>query len=160
MKVDNMKKHIPLISVLCFALFALLSCYKMVFTPVKYALKQSDLDSKEAYFLIKWIQVTGSDWMIIGDQNGLYEHPLYIIADGKIPSVVSNYAIATGHNTYICYGSYEGEADIGGGHFLSKYHFTDWDILYPVQRNGLIPFMPKGYLCKWDFVNTHRYRGD
>jgi hypothetical protein len=82
---------------------------------------------------MEWTQVTGSEW--------------------ETPSVVQNYHFAIGKNTYVCYGNYVGEIDIGNGDMLSKYQFTGWDILYPVKRDGIIPFLPKSYICKWDFID-------
>jgi hypothetical protein len=117
--------------------------------PVKYALKQKDLDALEKpYFLIQWVQVTGSSWRIVGDQNGYYDKQNYIVESGEIPYIVGNYSIAIGDNTYICYGHYIGEDKIFD---FSEYQFTGWDILYPVKRDAIIPFWPKSYLSKLDF---------
>lgn len=135
-------------------------CCKVWFAPVKYAVYQDDLNQlKEPYYIVKWVQVTGSSWMIIGDQNGYYERGKYIVAGGEIPSVVDNYSIATGDNTFICYGKCSGKTNIGGGETLETYQFSGWDIMYPVRRNGLIPFLPGKYLCKMDFLNSVKIGG-
>lgn len=147
-----MKRYIAITCLILTLLIALVVCFRIIFIPVKQAIRQDELNHlKEPYYLIQWVQVTGSEWMIIGDQNGQYEQPKYIVAKGEIPSIVKNYDIATGHNTYICYGEYSGKTDIGGGEILETYQFNGWDILYPVKRNTPIPFMPKGYLCTLDF---------
>ncbi|MBO4898101.1 MAG: hypothetical protein J5590_07380 [Clostridia bacterium] len=147
-----MRKRIVFSFIIIIIFVVIFFGYKVWFAPVKYAVSQEDLlNSKEQYYLVQWVQVTGSSWMIVGDQNGYYEHGKYIVAKGEVPSVVENYSIATGHNTYICYGEYCGKTDIGGGDILETYQFSGWDILYPVKRNGLIPFLPKKFLCKMDF---------
>lgn len=147
-----MRRYILIICLILTLLIAPTVCYRLIFIPVKQAVRQDELNnSSKPYYLVQWIQVTGSEWMVIGDQNGQYEQPKYIVVKGELPSIVKNYDIATGHNTYICYGEYLGETDIGGGEVLETYQFNGWDILYPVKRNTPIPFMPKGYLCKQDF---------
>jgi len=146
-----MKKFMIIICVLKF-LILVVCC--LLFYPVKYALKQENLENIETpYFLVQWTQVTGSSWVLVGDHNGYFGEPIYIVANGAMPFERRfNYAIATGHNTYICYGNYVGEREISdGGDKFSEYQFTGWDILYPVKRNGLIQFLPKSYLCKLDF---------
>jgi hypothetical protein len=147
-----MKKQIILGCLLFVIVLFVIICY-VLFAPVKYALKQSELDRKKTpYYLVQWVQITGSSWAIIGDHNGRYENVEYITINGEAPSVVKNYAVATGPNTYICYGNYLGESIISdSGDSVSVYQFTDWDILYPVKRNGLIPFLSESYLCKLDF---------
>jgi hypothetical protein len=121
--------------------------------PVKYALKQKDLDVLEKpYFFIKWTQVTGSSWRIVGDQDGYYDRSKYIITNGGgCPHIVGNYDIARADNTYICYGYYIGEGKDYGGPIFSEYQCTGWDILYPVKRDAIIPFWPKSYLSRLDF---------
>jgi len=155
--------------------------------PVKFALKQKDLDSlKKPYFLIEFTQVTSSSWKIVGDQNGYYEHGAYIIDDyevqhiksmiddgkytaeiikqmdkdikdiignGEMPSVVQSDVFTMWHSTYVGYVNYVGERDIGIDITISEYEFTGWDILYPVKRDGIIPFLPKSYICKWDLID-------
>lgn len=146
-----MKKLAVIISIVFFLAF-LIFCW-WLFYPVRYALKFEDLATQnKEYFLLQWQQTTGSSWMIIGDQNGYYDEPEDIVAQGEMPFQQNfNYSIAKAENTYVCYGSYKGEIDISRkGEFLSEYQFTGWDILYPVKRDGLIPFLPKSYLCKYD----------
>ena len=125
-------------------------------TPIKYALFIEDLaDAENPYYLVQWTQVTGSSWRIIGDQNGYFENPQYIIIEGEAPSVVKNNSVATGENIYVCYGEYMGENEIANtGMIFDTYKFTDWDILYPVRRETILPswFYPIGYLSKADFA--------
>ncbi|MBP3361304.1 MAG: hypothetical protein J6N52_10650 [Clostridia bacterium] len=147
-----MKKLIVIGGAAIIFILLMVICYKAWLPPVKYALKQEDLANIETpYFLVQWTQVTGSSWMIVGDQDGYYDNAKYVIANGETPSVVQNYDVATGHNTYVCYGSYVGETEIPGGEILSEYQFTGWDILYPVKRNMPISLLPKSYLCKFDY---------
>lgn len=120
--------------------------------PIQRAVKPDELyDLDEPYFFVKWARVTGSDWMIIGDQNGEYSEAKYVVLQGKIPDIVKNYDIATGGNVYVCYGEYIGEEEFMGDRF-GVYNSTGWDILYPVKRNAIFPFWPKGYLCRRDVM--------
>ena len=130
--------------VLIFLSALLLICCRFIFTPVKYAITNESLNkSSRPYFLLQWIQITGSEWAVIGDQNGLYQNPRYIVAKGNVPSAIENYNIATGNNTYICYGNFIGYTDIHENIKLETYQFTDWDILYPIKRNLQIEFLLK-----------------
>ncbi|MDR0517619.1 MAG: hypothetical protein LBH25_11305 [Fibromonadaceae bacterium] len=140
-----------------------------LFFPVKFALKQKDLNALEKpYFLIEWTQVTGSSWMIVGDQNGYYEQVVYIVDDKNIQAInnVSKYIIGNGEmpsvvrsddftmwpSTYVGYVNYVGERDIGINKTISEYEFTGWDVLYPVKRDGFLFFL-ESYICKWDFID-------
>ena len=124
-------------------------------TPVKYAVKMEDLTgSGVPYYLVQWVQVTGSSWEIVGDQYGYYPESLYIIAEGETPSAAKNYSVAIGQNTYVCYGEYVGECEIPeSGMVLGKYKFTDWDILFPIKRETVLPswFYSSNYLSEADF---------
>lgn len=148
-----MKKNKYIVIILSAVLIIIIICCCLIFTPVKYAVSKDSLNkSNRPYFLLQWIQITGSEWVIIGDQNGLYENPKYIVAKGNVPSAIENYNIATGNNTYICYGNFIGYTDIHEDIKLETYQFTDWDILYPIKRNLPIEFWPKGYICKLDEI--------
>ncbi|MCL2529876.1 MAG: hypothetical protein FWE41_06040 [Coriobacteriia bacterium] len=141
-----------IVVIVCVLALTLSSVVVYLFSPVKHAVKEEDLlNIAEPYYLVKWIQTTGSSWMIIGDQDGLYDEPILILITGEWPSIVKSYEVAIGHNTYICYGYYVGESKpyYYSEHF-SEYHFTGWDILYPIKREGILPFLPKSYLCRLD----------
>jgi len=140
--------------VACVLVLILSGIAAYLFSPVKQAIKQEDLQNIETpYYLVKWVQVTGSSWKIIGDQDGLFDEPLYIEITGEWPYIVKDYAIATGQNTYICYGYYAGVSEHSNSTIeISDYHFTGWDILYPIKRNGALPFEPESYLSRLDML--------
>ena len=70
-----MKKNKYIVIILSAVLIIIICCC-LIFTPVKYAVSKDSLNkSNRPYFLLQWIQITGSEWVIIGDQNGLYENP-------------------------------------------------------------------------------------
>jgi len=149
MRVAIVKKFMIIGGVVVLLIIVL--CYRVFYSPVKYALKQTELDAlNDSYYLVQWTQATGSSWKIIGDQDGYFDREVYIIAKGEVPSIVNNYDIATGQNTYICYGYYAGETRIDGNEMLGEYQFSGWDVLFPVKRNGL-SLLPKSYLCKYDY---------
>jgi hypothetical protein len=147
-----MKKYIRFVGGLLLLVLAIW-VYKVRVVPVRYALKPSDLKNLQTlYFLVEWTQVTVSSWMVVGDQNGYYEQAKCVIIDGEDPSMVENYAVATGDNTCICYGEYIEERYLSEvQETLSDYRSTGWTVLYPVKRDGLLPFMPKNYLRALDF---------
>lgn len=120
--------------------------------PVKFAIKADDLkNSDRSYYLVKWTRATASTWMIIGDQTGEYSEAQYVVLQGNVPDIVSNYDIAIGQNIYVCYGEYLGEREnLDTGETIGEYQITDWDILYPVRRNSVFPFWPKSYLSQMD----------
>ena len=121
-----------------------------LFWPIKFAVKLDDLQNQDkAFYFVKWTQVTGSSGRIIGDQSGEYTEAKYVVLQGEIPDIVKNYEIASAGNVYVCYGEYVGEVEFMGDR-LSVYNSTGWDVLYPVKRNAVFPFWPKGYLCRRD----------
>ena len=160
---NNRLLHIVLLSIGAFLVAMLVLFIVSTRTPVKYAVRLDDLaESGESYYLVQWIEVTGSYWEIVGDQDGYYSYSEieYIVTEGKMPYAVINYSVILGQNTYICYGEYVGESENTDiREVFSKYRFTDWDIVYPVKRDTILPawFYPDGYLSKADFRENKGY---
>jgi len=142
-------KKMPIIIIVFLFLIAVF-VYNIL--PEKYAVKREDLlNSNEAYYLVEWVRTTGIEWMIVGDQTGLYSEAKYAMLIGEVPDIVSNYSIATARNTYVCYGEYIGEKENTIlGETLSEYIMIGWDILYPIKRNTVLPFWPSSYLSRMD----------
>ncbi len=68
-----MRKHIVIGAIVIIISIVTILCYRFCFVPVKYAVSKEDLlNSKEQYYLVQWVQVTSSSWMVVGDQNGYY----------------------------------------------------------------------------------------
>jgi len=75
-----------IVVIVCVLALTLSSVVVYLFSPVKHAVKEEDLlNIAEPYYLVKWIQTTGSSWMIIGDQDGLYDEPILILITGEWP---------------------------------------------------------------------------
>lgn len=145
-----MKKKNVLFILLALVLLLLVFLVYLIF-PVKYAIKQENLNnSDEQYYLVKYTFTTASNWMILGDNTGYYQTPEYVVLEGDVPDIVKNYDIATGDNVYVCYGEYIGEKETAAQETLSAYKLTGWDILYPVKRNSVFQFWPKSYISRMD----------
>ena len=133
------KKHKLLVFVLVFViLFFIWGSF-----PRKYAVTEPKKDNS---VFIKNQTATISPWKII--DKTLDKHDVWL--SGEYPNLES-YAILTGDNTYICYGTYIDDYDSPAGTCL-QFKSTDWDILYPVKRNTLLPY-PKSYLCNFDYFD-------
>ena len=142
-----MKKYLMIILLLFLGvIFILIRAY----VPIKYAVKEQDLHGND-YYLLKWCRVTGSDWQLIGNQDGLLDEPVYIDVDWDGEPFNLDYDTLSGHNIYVAYGEFSGKyAEVGYGEHIPVYTFNNWDVLYPVKRNAT-NFLPKSYLCGFDY---------
>lgn len=148
-----------MVSIICVISFAALAVigFHYIYAPVKQAVKIEVLQETERpYYLLRWVQTTGAEWEMIGDQNGYYEKPILIAVKSGAPPMISayNYDVATGGNIYVVYGTTLGVED-NDGVVLPTYEFTDWDILAPITREAPWDFLlPSGYLCKFDLAGN------
>ena len=136
-----MKKILYIILIIT-ALSILSYCYM----PVKFAINNDRIDKK--YIIVEHQYTTASSWKIIGDNNGIYSSTVDVILRGNYPRV--GYYMQCGDNKYICYGDYKEDELVAGYYKTKVYYVYDWDILYPIQRDNLIP-LPDGYLTPMDF---------
>lgn len=142
------------IIIICIGLIGLLSItlHFALFNPVKVAIKEEDLKSKKQYILVQEQKSTVSQWVAIGDENGLFDKEIDVRIKGNTPSGY-NYDLQCGNNTFVCYGKFTGLVDAPAGTY-QQFDATDWDILYPVKRSSLFNFIiPKTSICKIDTVN-------
>lgn len=119
------------------------------FIPVKFAVDDADLQSIEKYHIVKWTQVTGASFIIIGDENGYYEQGIYIEVEEDTPFIADDYELLSGDNCYIVKGEIIGDANNDDTYI---YEAAEWNIKYPVKRNSIIPLLPKSYVCLFDLV--------
>lgn len=142
------------IIILCIGLIALISIafHFTLFNPVKVAIKEEDLKSKNRYILVQVQKSTISEWVAIGDENGLFDKKIDVRIKGNEPSGY-NYDLECENNTFVCYGKFTGLVDAPAGTY-QQFDATDWDILYPVKRASLFNFiMPKTSICRIDTVD-------
>lgn len=119
------------------------------FIPVKHAVKQEHLEKTDEYIIVNVQKATISQWIAVGDNNGEYDAPKDVRLTGEAPSGY-NYDVEVGHNTFICYGKFDGLGDLHGEKY-DIFNVERWEILYPVNRNS--PFdwiLPNSYLCRFD----------
>lgn len=126
-----MKKLLIVLLLLCIILvLPYLFCH-----PVKVAKKQNDLNNKETYILVKAEATTAYQWLIVGDNEKLYETALPVELKGNYPKL--KFDIKSGNNTYVCYGKYDNDTVNIAGYNNKVFDVTGWDILYPVRHNHI-----------------------
>lgn len=135
--------------IICFLLVSLSLICVRGFLPVKYAVKRDNLNITGDYLIVKVQKSTISQWVAIGDSKGIYDDNIDVRLTGNVPSGY-NYDIETGENIFICYGVFDGSADLHGQKY-DIFNVESWEILYPVKRNSLFDkVLPDSYLCGFD----------
>lgn len=136
-----------------------------LFLPIKYAVKQLPQNGDE-YIIVQEYEVTGYEWLVIGNQNGFYSDDSLsfraINIDWNEP-LCQPYAYGEPYNNqFICYGEYEYQPYDGvAGHNIygeDVFHVERWEIMYPIQRDLFIGvFIPKNYICRYDMYYSKGY---
>ncbi len=130
-------------------LAAVLAAVLVGFIPIKFAVKQEDLDRSENYIIVKVQTATVAPWIAIGDNKGNYDMPKDVRLSGNVPSGF-NYDVAVGQNAFVCYGKSGGTKDLYGEEY-EDFNVERWEILYPVKRNSNLDWIwPDSYLCIFD----------
>ena len=122
------------------------------FIPINIAVTKSELSEYESYYLVQWEQITGASWVIIGDQNGMYEHKEYIDIKGELPAM-TKLSVSSGGTTYVCVGTKVRDNVFDYGTKVNQYEFSKWSVLSPVKRNTILTFLPKNYICVFDLLD-------
>lgn len=163
-----MKKIISTTSIFIIMFIIIAICIIKVlplFLPIKYAVEELPKNESE-YIVVTDYKVTGYEWLVIGEQNGLYaEHSqnikcINMIGNIPISKFYSDYS--TGDNRFICYGEYEYQPydGISGHNIYGEYVFnvSRWDIMYPIKRELFIGVLiPKNYICRYDLYYDKGY---
>jgi hypothetical protein len=97
--------------------------------PVKYAVKYSDLDKNTDYVIVEEYSVTGYNFRITEDENGVYDDSVPVRLSGAIPGEkFENYGIRSDtsgiRHKYVLYGEFAGEIDFYGEKFRSMMWMT------------------------------------
>ena len=141
-------KYKYIISLVC--LIALL----IGFIPVKKAVKKEYLDKADNYIIVNVQKSTVSQWIAIGNNKGNYDVPRDVKLIGNVPDGY-NYAVETGHNSFVCYGKFCGAGDFYGDKY-DVFNVDRWEILYPIKRDSLFNgILPNSYLCIFDTIPSH-----
>lgn len=138
------------------------------FIPVKMAVNIRDSSNLKSYikndrqslYICEYVQVTGSIWRVMGDENGVGE-PLksgsiyfYQPSEGKNPLKALNSGFVPYYtfNKFVFIGE-EGKRFEEGIDVLLDFKVDDWKIVYPIRRNSLRDiYAPKSYLTIYDFI--------
>lgn len=135
--------------VICILFAGILITVLIGFIPVKHAVKQNSLEEVDEYIAVNVQRSTISQWIAVGDNKGDYEVPKDVRLTGNTPSGY-NYDVEVGHNTFICYGKFDGVGDLHGEKY-DIFNVKKWEILYPVKRNSRFDWiLPNSYLCRFD----------
>ena len=132
----------------------------VLYIPVEFPESMNSLPEGD-YIIVKSCVVTGAEWVIIGDQNGVYgnnsEMGEYINLTGKKPTNKYNSDIAgRWSDTYfICHVDYVGKSYLGEAYadVLSTYDVIECNILGNISRNErLFNLRPRSYVCMMDLI--------
>ena len=131
--------------------------------PIKFAVKETELDKRKTYIVVEFVGATEEYWKIIDYSDDLKDligkNPEILtrtmLSDTSLESFDQGYGVLS-YNKFICYGKYtdiDKDLDIIKSnnfvpHFIN-YEVEDWDIIYPIKR--AYGFSPKSYLCNADF---------
>lgn len=128
-----------------------LGCFKNAYSPdniLRKAIKQNQILGED-YILCQRARTTGFDWIVIMDENGNIEHELCNVT-GTNPFSEYNFKheFVMADNTYVFYiDNVEVVFSQETGESSKLYHAVEWDILYPVKREGIIDiFNSKNYI--------------
>ena len=133
--------------VICILFAVIIIAVIIGFIPVKHAVKR--LNEADDYIAVNVEKATISQWIAVGDNKGDYEVQNDVRLTGNAPSGY-NYAVEVGHNTFICYGKFDGVGDLHGEKY-DIFNVEKWEILYPVKRNLRFDWiLPNSYLCRFD----------
>ena len=134
--------------------------------PVKFSIKNEDIDKGKTYIVVEFVGATEEYWKVIDYsddlKNFINKNPIILtrtmLSDTDLEDFDQGYNVLS-YNKFVCYGKYTDlDADLDiinkessgnpAPHFIN-YELKDWDIMYPIRR--AYGFSPKSYLCNADF---------
>ena len=115
--------------------------------PIKLAVTQ-DASHPSNNIYVKHVRVTGFDWVLVDEEGHELE---YIHIEGEEPLALQ-YGVRYGDNVYAFTGNFVDNIEFDGKSYKS-FKVSSWDIVFPVQRNTLLPnwLLPSRYLTMADF---------
>ncbi len=118
--------------------------------PVNFAVKEIQNDGRD-YILVAQTKTTGFQWCKV-EADGTVED--YILLKGNAPP---NYdypnRLYDTENIFVCWGEYR-EREVVDGTISEVFNVDEWDIMYPIKRNSLLPdFLNPEYARNiWDYI--------
>ncbi len=140
-----------MLSGICILLIAIIVVSIIGFSPVKKAVNKEAINYNKTFIIVKAQRSTISEWTVLEDNEGIIANEADVKLTGNIPSGY-NYEFEIGQNQFLCYGRYMGmESQYPVSlEEIMIFEVDSWEILFPIKRESLIPFLPKNYLCKFD----------
>ncbi len=147
--------------ILCIIILSFILIYIIIkfVIPVKFSIKNEDIDKGKTYIVVEFVGATEEYWKVIDYsddlKNLINKNPKILtrtmLSDISIEDFFYEFHI-TGNNKFVCYGKYTDIKNIDEdlGVYFYMYDIKDWDIIYPIKRNWF-GFLPKSYLCNADF---------
>ena len=120
--------------------------------PIKYAIKEDELNQYANYILVQEVHYTGTGWTIVGDETGYFSDSQVkdiVISGEKLPEA----KLPDHFNTFLCIIKYQGLVDHGAVEGqVDSYEIIEWYPVYPIVRNRILPsnFYPQNYMRKCD----------
>lgn len=145
-----------------FVIFIIL--FILFFLPVKFA-DRLDNNKNEKYIIVKSVEMTGVDWYMIGDENGLYSNNSKkmkpVVLKQNTPEEIYGNVLSRSC-LYKCYAEYAGLENVDS-EYMSVYNVKDCKMVYPIDRNSCVdssiiqslPIMPKGYMNLIDIIQRY-----
>lgn len=152
MQRGDLKRCIFIVVIIIILIVIINVIQLIVYKPVKYGIYEKDIDINREYVVCEYVEVTGFFWRMNYNNSG--KQNKYIKLIGIDPKDICSNQILYGENTFILYGEYVENTDIGV--FKDEDYVTfmvkDWDVLKPVKRLDFF-LKPSRYLYKDDFVD-------
>ena len=107
------------------------------FIPIDIAVSYP-VQSDREYILVQQVKTTGIDWYMIeaSKQESLKG---YVHLNGNAPpSYDMSNRLYHPENVYVCYGQFEQDMIVDGEQIMN-FNVQDWDFVYPIKRNSLLP---------------------
>lgn len=119
----------------------------IIYRPSKFGIHKKDIDTNREYIVCEYVEVTGFFWRM--DYNNYGEQNKYVKLIGIDPKDVCSNQILYGENTFVLYGEYLDNTDVGvlKDEDYITFMVEDWDIIRPVKRLDFF-FRPSKYLYK------------
>ena len=114
------------------------------------------------YIVVEATTATDSTWYVKKASSSSVKEGEYVRLKGNIPSPSFKDPFIWYQNQYICSGDsiepteedheWEEMFQNTGGRQIQYFYVNDWDICYPINRDGLIVNFPKGHLTLYDYL--------
>ncbi|MBP3359659.1 MAG: hypothetical protein J6N52_02295 [Clostridia bacterium] len=133
-----------------------LVCVILDFIPIKFAKNLNRIQFSDRMYVCEYATATDGNWEVIATNNPHLVETIYlnVKTDEQFRNLVEMTKCSLGmpvFNHYIFYGDVK-KKDVGSEHYTYWLEATDWDVVFPIQRQSIRAFyVPKSYLTIYDF---------